>query len=78
MLELKKGPQMTFLQLLLMQAKTSTPYWVAIVVGTLLNIINQYDGLLGHTSIDWAKLVLTYFVPFGVSVYSGARGQLQQ
>jgi methyl-accepting chemotaxis protein len=45
---------------------------IAIVVGSLLNVINQYDAIfLGQQNIDWLKIVLTYCVPFGVSLFSG-------
>jgi hypothetical protein len=37
--------------------------YVALVVGTVLNLINQGDALLGTASINWWKLVLTYCVP---------------
>ncbi len=44
---------------------------VAAVVGTLLTAINQGDAILaGH--IDVLKILLTYLVPFCVSVYSSA------
>ncbi len=43
---------------------------IAIVVGTLLNLINQPSALLGQESIDWLKLTLTYCVPFIVSLVS--------
>lgn len=42
---------------------------VALVVGSILNLINQGDAILGMTSISWIKIVLTYFVPYAVSTY---------
>jgi hypothetical protein len=42
---------------------------VALVVGTILNLINQGDGLLGPAPIDWPRLLLTYLVPYIVSTY---------
>jgi hypothetical protein len=42
---------------------------VALVVGTILNLINQGDALLGTTSINWIKVLLTYLVPYAVSTY---------
>ena len=36
---------------------------VAVIVGTILNLINQGDAFLGMASINWLKLVLTYCVP---------------
>lgn len=41
----------------------------ALVVGTLLNAINQGDVLLGGGELDLIKLVLTYLVPFAVSTH---------
>jgi len=45
---------------------------VALVVGTILMLINQADVLLsGHASaLTVAKIGLTYLVPFSVSTYS--------
>jgi hypothetical protein len=42
---------------------------VALVIGTLLNTINQGPEVLsGHWPVWW-KLVLTYLVPFAVASY---------
>lgn len=43
--------------------------YVAFVVGTLLNLINQGDALWSAGSINWIKIVLTYIVPYGVCTY---------
>jgi hypothetical protein len=42
---------------------------VALVVGTVLNLINQGDVILGTTSVNWLKLALTYCVPYAVCTY---------
>lgn len=42
---------------------------VALVVGTMLNLINQGDAVLGAASINWTKIALTYLVPYIVSTY---------
>jgi hypothetical protein len=42
---------------------------VALVVGTILNLINQGEALFGAATVSWAKLVLTYLVPFFVCAY---------
>jgi hypothetical protein len=48
---------------------------VAAVVGTLLVLINYSDralaGVLG--SADWAKMLLTYCVPYGVATYAAVQ-----
>ena len=42
---------------------------VAVIIGTVLNAINQGPEIFtGHWPVWW-KLVLTYFVPFAVASY---------
>lgn len=43
---------------------------LALVVGTLLLLINQGDALFRGEMPNLIKAVLTYFVPFGVSVWT--------
>jgi len=43
---------------------------IALVVGTLLNIINQYDAIFADLPFNWLKACLTYCVPFSVSLFS--------
>jgi hypothetical protein len=50
---------------------------VALVVGTLLNLINQGDALLDTSSINWLKVVLTYCVPYAVCTYGAVSQQLR-
>jgi hypothetical protein len=52
-------------------------FLVAIVVGTILNLINQGDALLGAAPINWIKMVLTYLVPYAVCTYGAVSFQLQ-
>ena len=42
---------------------------VAIMIGTILNLINQGDAILEGTSLNWIKIILTYFVPYAVCTY---------
>ena len=42
---------------------------VMLVVGTVLNAINQGDAFLNEGPINWIKVVLTFCVPFLVSTY---------
>ncbi len=46
---------------------------VALVVGTVLNLINQADGLLAG-EVNWIKAGLTYCVPFLVATYGAYCG----
>ena len=48
---------------------------IALVVGTLLNLINQPEVLQGDVPVIWWKVVMTYLVPFCVATY-GAYGAL--
>lgn len=51
--------------------------YVALIVGTILNLINQGDAFLGHTPVSWLKIVLTYSVPYGVCTYGAVYAQLR-
>jgi hypothetical protein len=42
---------------------------VALVIGTILNLINQGDAILGDAPVVAWKLLLTYAVPFAVASY---------
>jgi len=53
-------------------------FYVALVVGTVLNLINQGDALLGMASINWLKLALTYCVPYAVCTYGAVSYRLKQ
>ena len=44
-------------------------FYVALVVGTILNLINQGDAIISNLSLNWSKLMLTYAVPYAVSTY---------
>ena len=53
-------------------------FFVALVVGTILNLINQGDALLGETPINWLKIILTYFVPYAVCTYGAVSFQIRK
>jgi hypothetical protein len=42
---------------------------VSLVVGSILNLINQGDALLGDGAVNMTKIVLTYVVPYVVATY---------
>ncbi|WP_378212877.1 nitrate/nitrite transporter NrtS [Aquicoccus sp. G2-2] len=50
---------------------------MAFLVGTVLNLINQGDQLVNSGSINLAKCLLTYLVPYCVATY-GAVSALAQ
>ncbi len=49
---------------------------VALVVGTILNLINQWQALFGEQQWRWGMALLNYIVPFSVASYSAARQRL--
>ncbi len=42
---------------------------VAAIVGSILNLINQGDVLLGAGEVDFTKVLLTFAVPYCVATY---------
>jgi hypothetical protein len=48
------------------------------VVGTMLNLINQGDALFGGVPVNWFKIILTYSVPYAVSTYGAVSVQIRQ
>jgi hypothetical protein len=53
---------------------------IAIVVGSMLNIINSYDIFMdaNFSTKNTIKIMLTYLTPFCVSLYSSARAAKQK
>jgi len=49
---------------------------VALLVGTILNVLNQGGGVLDGTPISWLQVATNYLVPLCVSSYSAARNEL--
>lgn len=47
---------------------------VAILVGTIINLINQGDTLFTGGDVQWLKVGLTYMVPFFVASYGAYIG----
>jgi len=46
---------------------------VSLVVGTLLNAINQWEYIVAGQGVMIGHLLMNYLVPFCVSAYSGAK-----
>lgn len=51
---------------------------LALVVGTVLNLINQGGRLADGLSLSWFHVGLNYLVPYCVASYSAARNELQR
>lgn len=49
---------------------------IALVVGTLLNLINQGESLLQGDKISWFHVLLNYLVPYCVASYSAAKNEI--
>lgn len=43
---------------------------VALIIGSVLNLINQFDALFAFSSLQILPLLLTYVTPFAVVLYS--------
>jgi hypothetical protein len=52
-------------------------FMVALIVGTILNLINQGDALLSGAHIDLTKILLTFAVPYCVATYGAVSYRLQ-
>ena len=42
---------------------------VAVIVGTILNLINQGDTILAGEGVHWPKAILPFAVPYCVATY---------
>lgn len=51
---------------------------VALIVGTVLNLINQGDLLMYSGAINLLKILLTYMVPYCVATYGAVSALLDQ
>lgn len=49
--------------------------YVALIVGTILNLINQGDAIFGAEPVNWLKALLTYCVPYAVCTYGAVFAQ---
>ena len=51
---------------------------VALIVGTILNLINQADALLGAHSFSATKAAFTYLVPYCVATHGAVAYRLSR
>jgi len=51
---------------------------VALIVGAILNLINQGDTLFGGSQLNWTKLILTFAVPYCVATYGAVSFRLSR
>jgi hypothetical protein len=50
---------------------------VALVVGTLLNLVNQGGNLIDGMPLNTYQMLMNFIVPFCVSSYSAARNEMR-
>ncbi len=53
----------------------ATAVRVSLLIGTVLNLINQGPELLAHRGVSWPRIAMNYIVPFCVATYSAAANQ---
>ena len=72
----RKAEWRDFLEAATEKGTVMTSIKIALVVGTILALINYGDRIFLSKDmrvLDWFKLVLTYSVPFCVATYGAAR-----
>ena len=74
------GTFFQFLRQIITIAKTPriarASLFTALVVGSILNIVNQGGALIKGQPLSVGHLLMNFFVPFCVSSYSAARNEL--
>ena len=50
---------------------------VALILGTILNLINQGDALVAGARLNIFKLILTFAVPYAVATYGAVSYRLR-
>ncbi len=50
--------------------------WVAVIVGTILNLINQGSAIWPPHRVNLTKLILTYIVPYFVATYGAVSARV--
>lgn len=67
--------QQSFLAVALNRMVVIRAFQVALIVGTVLVIINHGEKVLNlsFSGLDWFKVLLTYLVPYCVSTWSAVK-----
>lgn len=65
--------QHTFMNYIFSLPLIKRSIFIALLVGTILNIINQGGALFGAEEVNLVQILLTYFVPYCVSSLSSAQ-----
>lgn len=62
--------------IIITKKQIKTAVIISIVVGTILTLINQGEAFFDGAELNWFKVVLTYIVPFCVSLYSSVLAKI--
>lgn len=56
----------------------NTAIKLALIVGPLLTLINQYDIIFGEdiSHLNWIKVCLSLFMPYAVSTFSAVKSKI--
>lgn len=68
----------SYLQLVCSARIAQSALRVALVVGTILNLLNQGGAILTLHGISWFHLLLNYLVPYCVASYSAAKNEISR
>jgi hypothetical protein len=58
--------------------RSSTVVFRCLIVGTILNLINQGDALFSGGHLNLTKIILTYAVPYCVATYGAVSYRLSK
>ena len=51
---------------------------ISLVVGTVLNLINQGASIMSWSGISWGHVLLNFLVPYCVASYSATKNELDK
>ncbi|MDP1531271.1 MAG: nitrate/nitrite transporter NrtS [Rhodoferax sp.] len=49
---------------------------IALMVGSILNLVNQGSAILAGSGISWIHMALNYVVPYCVASFSASKNEL--
>ncbi len=68
----------SFGQILIRRHIVTNALRVSLVVGALLNVINQGSAVIDGLEIAWGQVLLNFLVPYCVASYSAARNEIER
>jgi hypothetical protein len=63
---------------MLQRGKRRAALAVSLLVGSVLNVINNVEQVLTHHAVDWSHVIANFVVRLLVSSYSAARAQVRR